>query len=172
MTSSVLNYDIMVRKGIFCTIGEHYRWEKQYSFFSFRKWTILYISESFSPFFLNELNSMIRIDYIMCDIWAHSPSPLPPQAQKTGCVCVCVCVSMCVCVCLCVSVCVYVCVCVCVCVTYFLSSFYATTPIPTSSVFPLLSVPPAILRLRDLPCYTPTTARPCSPLPNVFLSRP
>ena len=37
--------------------------------------------------------------------------------------------------------CVFVCVCVCVCVTYILSSFYATTPIPNSSVFPFPSVP-------------------------------
>ena len=58
-------------------------------------------------------------------------------------------------VCVCVYVCVYICV--CVCVTYILSYFYATTsPLPTSSVFHLLSILPDICRFRDLPCYTPT----------------
>ena len=57
---------------------------------------------------------------------------------------------MCIYIYVCVYICLFVCWCVCVCVTYILSDFYATTsPLPTSSVFPLPSpiCPPS---------YTPT----------------
>ena len=67
-----------------------------------------------------------------------------------------------------------VCLCVYVCVTYVVSTVYLFHFISDPD-FLRLSVPvsvPDIRRLRSLPCYTLTTARPLSYFPSVVPSLP